>query len=348
MTMARSHHSSKSLHGQRGTTAIWFALLLPVLLGFAALAVDLARLNMVKTELQNAADASALAGAQALSTAGGTPYNWAAAGDTARAIATKNYANGSKIVYAQIETGYWNVPSATFTPGTTSTATGDVAAVRATVPINSAHNNGPLQLFFAGILGINDSNMQASSIATLPAPGAGTGVFPFAIGSCMIQDFWDFDHNRPITSGGSMEFNAQSIYHAGCMSGTWTPIGHKDDKKHNSADLIKDIFKSDGSTVSVNVGDETWLQSGDEESLYKDAKKFIGKTVPVLVVDHVVPNSEQTIVAIAALSITDIRKVGGHYHIFGQLSQDTYFNSLNPGTGNGQFIGASASPVLVK
>lgn len=346
--MARSHYSSILLHGQRGATAIWFALILPVLLGFAALAVDLARLHMIKNELQNAADASALAGAQALSAAGGNPYNWAAASDTARAIAVKNYANGSKLEYAQIETGYWNVPNATFTAGTTSTVTGDVPAVRATVPINSDHNNGPVQLFFARIFNINENDMYASAVAMLPAPGGGTGVFPFAIGSCMVKDFWDFDHNRPITSGGSMEFKAQSIYHAGCMSGTWTPIGHKDDKNHNSADLIKDIIKTNGSTVSVNVGDDTWLQSGDEESLYKDAKKFIGTTVPVLIVDKVIPNSAQTIVAIAALSITNITKVGGKYFIFGQLSEDTYFNSLNAGTGNGQFIGASASPVLVK
>lgn len=51
---------------QRGAVLVVVALLLLVLLGFAALAVDIGHLAVVKNELQNAADAGALAGASQL------------------------------------------------------------------------------------------------------------------------------------------------------------------------------------------------------------------------------------------------------------------------------------------
>ena len=46
---------------QRGSVAIIVALSLLMLLGFGALAVDLGYVMLVKNELQNAADAGALA-----------------------------------------------------------------------------------------------------------------------------------------------------------------------------------------------------------------------------------------------------------------------------------------------
>ena len=56
----------KEEHGQ---ALIMVVLLLTALLGFAALVVDVGNLYLVKSQLQNAADAAALAGAQDLETA---------------------------------------------------------------------------------------------------------------------------------------------------------------------------------------------------------------------------------------------------------------------------------------
>lgn len=55
-----------NLRNQRGVSAIVVAISIFMLIGFAALAIDLGHLYVVKNELQNAADAGALAGAQAL------------------------------------------------------------------------------------------------------------------------------------------------------------------------------------------------------------------------------------------------------------------------------------------
>jgi Flp pilus assembly protein TadG/cytoskeletal protein CcmA (bactofilin family) len=162
--MAHSQHIIKRLHDQRGVVAILFVLLLPVLLGFAALTIDMTRLNLARIELQNAADAAALAGTLSLHDTGGDPYNWTAAENKAMELAHSNKANGSLIPAnnVQIQTGYWNLQSRDWTDVSPSytPVTGDFPAVRVTI----AHS---LNLFFAPILGINERNVQASAVAIL-------------------------------------------------------------------------------------------------------------------------------------------------------------------------------------
>lgn len=60
------HHRRASPRHQRGAVAIMFGLLVFLLFGFMALVIDLGRTYVVRTELQNASDAAALAGAQKL------------------------------------------------------------------------------------------------------------------------------------------------------------------------------------------------------------------------------------------------------------------------------------------
>jgi Flp pilus assembly protein TadG len=72
---------------QRGAVMILFAVSLTVLLGFMALVIDLGRTYVVRTELQNAADAAALAGAKDLNQ---TSAGVTSAVTTAIAMAGKN------------------------------------------------------------------------------------------------------------------------------------------------------------------------------------------------------------------------------------------------------------------
>ncbi len=65
---------------QQGTVAILVGLSITVLVGFAGLALDLGKLYVVKTELQNSADACALAASQALT---GANTNQLAIGEAA-------------------------------------------------------------------------------------------------------------------------------------------------------------------------------------------------------------------------------------------------------------------------
>ena len=54
------------LRGKRGVVAVYVAIILVVLIGFVALAVDVGYMMVVRNQLQNAADASALAATRQL------------------------------------------------------------------------------------------------------------------------------------------------------------------------------------------------------------------------------------------------------------------------------------------
>src|SRR5438445_13721590 len=56
---------------QRGAIIIWLAVFLLVLIGITSLGIDMAKLMATHTQLQNAADAAALAGASAIDAATG-------------------------------------------------------------------------------------------------------------------------------------------------------------------------------------------------------------------------------------------------------------------------------------
>lgn len=95
---------------ERGQTVVLVALLLAMLMGFTALAVDAGRFYMERRFLQNAADAAALACAQKL-TAGGT----ASAAETAARTLLNSYnltgsPNGTAITVATtpVYTGWFN------------------------------------------------------------------------------------------------------------------------------------------------------------------------------------------------------------------------------------------------
>ena len=84
-----------------------------VLVGFAALALDIGHLVSVKGELQKAADAGALAGARALALPKGiTDWNWANGKDSAVSTVQKNFADNRSLAdfpNANVQAGYWDL-----------------------------------------------------------------------------------------------------------------------------------------------------------------------------------------------------------------------------------------------
>jgi Flp pilus assembly protein TadG len=95
----------RALQRSRGAIAITFALSLFFLLGFLSMTVDLGRTYTMRTELQNTADAAALAGALELNQ---TLAGVQAASDRALAVAAANavnYAAGITITEANLAVG---------------------------------------------------------------------------------------------------------------------------------------------------------------------------------------------------------------------------------------------------
>ena len=163
----------------RGAVAVIVAIMMVVLLSFGALALDISNAMIARNELQNVADASALAGARQLgliyaALPQGTPYttyvlsNSSAVVGAATSVALANQARQVAITLnaADIVIGVWNSGPRTLTPGNVG-ATG----VRVTAH-RDASANGPVATWLAGIMGINSMNVVATGTAAL----TGTGV----------------------------------------------------------------------------------------------------------------------------------------------------------------------------
>jgi Flp pilus assembly protein TadG len=162
---------------RRAAVAPLTAVLLVPLLAMAAFAIDLAWIAQVHGDLQNAADAAALAGANPLMD-GYVPYNLAASPTTQYAILTSAKATAKK--YAKDVAGYnsADVPSlalldADIEIGFTNAAgtyTASTAGYPNTVKVTLRRDrsaNGPLGLFFGRALGVNTVDLQATAAATI-------------------------------------------------------------------------------------------------------------------------------------------------------------------------------------
>jgi uncharacterized membrane protein len=99
-------HPSRIGH-QRGAAAAIFVVMLSVALAAGAFALDFGHLLLVRNELQNAADAAALAGAGALH--GGAPEankpNWTQGEITSTGVTRLNASDGAALTHASIEPG---------------------------------------------------------------------------------------------------------------------------------------------------------------------------------------------------------------------------------------------------
>ncbi len=98
---------------RRAVTGAFVVVTLPVLLGFAALAIDVGSIAAAKTELQNAVDAAVLAGVQDLN---GEPPDAYAAEQSALNIIVGNLSYGYD--YAQV-VGFTVVEFGTLDPNPT-------------------------------------------------------------------------------------------------------------------------------------------------------------------------------------------------------------------------------------
>lgn len=157
------------IRNKRGVSLLWMAVTASVLAGTGAFAVDLGRLWLARNELQNVADAAALAGASAL----GSTHNEVRA--RARDLACENNAGGETVQLnaAEIEPGNWDAETKTFTPLDMLSGSGG-NAVRVTASRN-CESNSPVGLCFGQLLGADDVELSACAIAVGEPGETGSG-----------------------------------------------------------------------------------------------------------------------------------------------------------------------------
>lgn len=150
---------------ERGAVAVLVALLMVVLLGFAAVAVDEGMLYAQKAQMQNGADAAALAIAQDCAKRGTALCVPAAAG-TALQLAKANSNNGMA-----------DAPAPSFPSAGT---------VVVTTAARDANGSG-VTLLFARIFGVPRADVPASSTATWGSPSGLTSALPVTFSECQFD-----------------------------------------------------------------------------------------------------------------------------------------------------------------
>lgn len=127
---------------------------------FAAFSIDVGRICLVKTQMQIAADAAALAGARASGDPATTRSN-------AVAAAAQNFADGTavSITASNVELGNWDDSKWTFTT-LTGSAESSANAVRVTCSRTAGSKNAT-PLFLAPLIGHKTADLSVSSIAKM-------------------------------------------------------------------------------------------------------------------------------------------------------------------------------------
>jgi hypothetical protein len=200
-----------------------------LLVGMLAFSIDIGYICAVQAELQNAADASALAGAQQMQDAFVSYYspgqtqqqqiyltltsnttNPASPIPTAQQYAFYNRAGGVNLQVPVSDISFSYYDGNTFTPASYPTYFPNTITVTTRRDNNA---NGPLGLFFAKIFGMSSTNLTATASATIYAgnvsslqviPGVNAHILPVALDVNVWTNYANANWSSPYVSGGNV------------------------------------------------------------------------------------------------------------------------------------------------
>jgi Flp pilus assembly protein TadG len=194
----RNFNLKSKLRDERGVVAVIMAIMIFMLLGFAALVIDLGYFFVTGNELQNIADASSLAATRQLgviykSLPGEAQATYTLDDPTplkaaVQNVASKNQAGGKNNIIvneSDIIIGRWDGSS--FTPTLNQPDAVRVIARR------DQSANGAITTFFAKLFGVNSIELSKDAIAALSGMGtSGPGELELPIG---ISSYFYMDGN---------------------------------------------------------------------------------------------------------------------------------------------------------
>ena len=201
----------------KGAVIVAVAVMLMVLLGCVALAVDIGYLYVARAELQRTADAAAMAGAQALARDSSTPFGDYLYADSIYAQA-ESYAMHNEVALqgvalnrnTDITIGYLAQPH-NLSSTIQIVPLDQCNAVQVIARRTSSSSGGEIPLFFASLWGISSSGVSALATAVLddrfygfaPQEIGGVGAIPFSID----QADWD---DQIVNGNGPDEYTYDS------------------------------------------------------------------------------------------------------------------------------------------
>ena len=316
---------SAFLVDQDGAIGIVIALLLPLLFGFAALAVDIGHMYVVNSQLKNAADAGALSGARALVPYTGAPPTpaWIAGRDKAIDTVKRNRADNLTLTDCQVEYGYWNLQTRTLQSTGIIPTANDVPAMQVTVSKTAGQNDGPVTRYLAPVLNIipgvfvePTADVNATSVAMISFPkgvagrdglGGPGALKPMVATKAIVDNYWE--RSDPLHPELPFQFKLGDGNDADDTM--WSTF--KVDS--NSNDYTKELILN-GNPDPLYIGDSIHLQPGVRAVDYgpNEMGKFINQTVVLPIVDPVtlVADTEAPIIGFIAFHITGYSQ-GGKY-----------------------------------
>jgi len=165
---------------QRGAVALTVALVLIVLLILAGLVLDLGQLFVAKSELQNAMDACALAGARELNTTGTTEANKVVilgrAESAGIAVAARN-----KLLFQSEAVALQADRDVTF-----SAALAGPWSTKAGAPVNTSYvrcraQRSGIAMWLMSLFGVSTEDVVATAVASAPPTGATACMLPLGV-----------------------------------------------------------------------------------------------------------------------------------------------------------------------
>jgi len=306
------------------------AILLPVLLGMGAFAIDVGYITFMRSQAQAGADAAALAAADEL------PATKATLDCIALRYATLNIDSGCSL-QVTADAGIWAADTATFTPGDTANPN----AVQITVRRPDAG------LFFGQFLGRSHADVFASAIAVfehnvsgfrVKDNGPNCSLMPFVI----LRDHWidqivnqngtdEWTHDKEgpfVVSGRDYVCEIKMYPYKGNTPGNF---GTVDIGGLNNAtpDLERQILygpseedlqpyggalELDEETGTVTLNGDTGISAG----LKDDLEDIIGLPRTIMLYDHATDSGDTTyyrIVAFVGVTVLEVSLTTGDKHI---------------------------------
>jgi len=238
-------HPERQVTGldERGVVLIWVTFFLLFTLGIAALGIDGAKLMATRTQLQNAADAAALAGASAIDVATGTLIP-----DTARVRATETALRNEAFTLAPTAVTLLGADITFPTPNTVR-----VVARR------SPEAGGSMITQFAQVIGLGRISVSATATAKVePSGGICEGLVPMAPVEGPSGPFLpgcDHIYQLKIGSGGNQQGNFQLLAFPDCDEGECAQGGGGDDVR---------CLVSNGFGCCIHLGDMIMTEPGNK------------------------------------------------------------------------------------
>jgi hypothetical protein len=271
---------------QRGAVATLVAVAAILLLGLAALAIDISHLFVVRNELQNASDAGALAGARFLYNESGTSVNSganqvaysAAVANLSERVAVDVYWNGGNS--GDVQRGHWSFATRTFTPNDSlqPVALWDVTAEELdrnpnfinAVRVKTRRQDRPAASFLARVFGFGNFILSGEAVAYIGFAGT---LVPLDVDEpiAVCRQSLNFTGEYTCSIGRMINSGQQVANHE---TAGWTSFSQVSPcQGGTNASEVRSLVCGDGNPDPIILGKPVATNGGDIASAFRQIRQ---------------------------------------------------------------------------